>query len=89
MALDPVAATGELVRATRRTAPGDLAPLVARSAAAAGLADAVIYLSDYGQTRLLPLPYERGRPLAVHPCPAGGTPVPALLAHSPRPPKGP
>lgn len=57
MALDPVAATGELVRATRRTAPGDLALLVARSAAAAGLADAVIYLSDYGQTRLLPLPY--------------------------------
>lgn len=38
--------------------------------------------------RLLPLPYERGRPLARHPCPAGGTPVPALLAHSPRPPKG-
>ncbi len=37
--------------------------------------------------RLLPLPYERGRPLARHDCPAGGTPVPALLAHSPRPAK--
>ncbi|HZB50355.1 MAG TPA: hypothetical protein VE547_14790 [Mycobacteriales bacterium] len=35
--------------------------------------------------RLLPLPYERGRPLARHDCPAGGTPVLAVLAHSPRP----
>jgi len=57
MALDPAAVIGELVRRTRRTAPGDLAPLVAESAATAGLADAVIYLADYGQTRLLPLPY--------------------------------
>src|ERR687894_310380 len=57
MALDPAAVIGELVRRTRRAAPGDLAPLVAGSAAAAGLTDAVIYLSDYGQTRLLPLPY--------------------------------
>lgn len=57
MALDPAAVIGEMVRRTRRTAPGDLAPLVAESAAAAGLADAVIYLADYGQTRLLPLPY--------------------------------
>jgi serine phosphatase RsbU (regulator of sigma subunit) len=57
MTLDPAAVIGDLVRRTRRTAPGDLAPLVAGSAAAAGLADAVIYLSDYGQTRLLPLPY--------------------------------
>ena len=57
MALDPAAVIGEMVRRTRRSAPGDLAPLVAESAAAAGLADAVIYLADYGQTRLLPLPY--------------------------------
>ena len=57
MAVDPAAVIGEMVRRTRRTAPGDLAPLVAGSAAAAGLADAVIYLTDYGQTRLLPLPY--------------------------------
>ena len=57
MASDPTAVIGEMVRRTRRTAPGDLAPLVARSAAAAGLADTVIYLADYGQTRLLPLPY--------------------------------
>ena len=35
--------------------------------------------------RLLPLPYERGRPLARHDCPRGGTPVLAVLAHSPRP----
>jgi hypothetical protein len=35
--------------------------------------------------RLLPLPYERGRPLARHECPRGGTPTPAVLAHSPRP----
>src|SRR5918995_7331566 len=57
MALDPAAVIGDMVRRTRRTAPGDLAPLVAGSAAAAGLADTVIYLADYGQTRLLPLPY--------------------------------
>jgi serine phosphatase RsbU (regulator of sigma subunit) len=57
MAADLAAVIGELVRRTRRTAPGDLAPLVAGSAAAAGLTDTVIYLSDYGQSRLLPLPY--------------------------------
>jgi len=55
---DPADVIGEMVRRTRRTAPGDLASLVAGSAAAAGLADAVIYLADYGQTRLLPLLYE-------------------------------
>ncbi|HZB49218.1 MAG TPA: PP2C family protein-serine/threonine phosphatase [Mycobacteriales bacterium] len=57
MVLDPAVVIGELVRRTRRTAPGDLAPLVAEAAAAAGLTDTVLYLSDYGQTRLLPLPY--------------------------------
>src|SRR5829696_5256896 len=57
MAPDPAAVIGEMVRRTRRTAPGDLAPLVADSAAAAGLGETVIYLADYGQTRLLPLPY--------------------------------
>ncbi len=64
MAMDPAAVIAELVRRTRRAAPGDLAPLVAGGAAAAGLADTVIYLSDYGQTRLLPLPYP-GMPLRV------------------------
>ena len=57
MMTDPAAVLGELVRRTRETAPGDLAPLVAECAAAVGMADAVIYLADYGQTRLLPLPY--------------------------------
>ncbi len=57
MALDPAAVIGELVRRTRRSAPGDLAQLVAEAAAAAGLAGTVIYLSDYGQTRLVPVPY--------------------------------
>lgn len=57
MVRDPTAVIGDLVRRTRNTAPGDLAPLVAESAAAAGLSDTVIYLSDYGQTRLLPLVY--------------------------------
>ncbi|HYT09734.1 MAG TPA: PP2C family protein-serine/threonine phosphatase [Mycobacteriales bacterium] len=59
MALDPDAVIGEMVRRTRRSAPGDLAPLVAETAAAAGLAEVVIYLVDYGQTRLLPLLYPR------------------------------
>jgi heptaprenyl diphosphate synthase len=35
--------------------------------------------------RLLPLPYERGEPLAGHDCPRGGTGTLAVLAHSPRP----
>lgn len=54
---DPTAVLGELVRRTRDTAPGDLASLVAECAAAVGLTDAVIHLTDYGQTRLIPLPY--------------------------------
>jgi len=57
MECDPAAVLGELVRRTRGTAPGDLAGLVSECAAAAGLADAVIYLADYGQRRLIPLPY--------------------------------
>jgi serine phosphatase RsbU (regulator of sigma subunit) len=57
MAADLAAVVSELVRRARRTAPGDLASLVASCADAAGLTDTVIYLSDYGQTRLLPLPY--------------------------------
>lgn len=59
MALDLDAAIGELVRRTRRTAPGDLALLVAETAGSAGVVETVIYLVDYGQTRLLPLPYPR------------------------------
>jgi serine phosphatase RsbU (regulator of sigma subunit) len=57
MVTDPAAVLGELVRRTRGTGPGELAPLVAECAAKAGMADAVIYLADYGQTRLMPLPY--------------------------------
>jgi serine phosphatase RsbU (regulator of sigma subunit) len=56
MVSDPTA-LGELVRRTRGTAPSRLAPLVAECAATAGLTDVVIYLVDYGQTRLVPLPY--------------------------------
>jgi serine phosphatase RsbU (regulator of sigma subunit) len=59
MVSDPTAVLGELVRRTRESGPGQLASLVAESAAAAGLADAVIYLADYGQTRLMPVLYER------------------------------
>ena len=58
MVSDPTAVLGELVRRTRDSGPGQLAPLVADAAAAAGLADAVIYLADYGQTRLVPVPYQ-------------------------------
>ena len=58
MVSDPTAVFGELVRRTRDSGPGQLAPLVADAAAAAGLADAVIYLADYGQTRLVPVPYQ-------------------------------
>ena len=58
MVSDPTAVLGELVRRTRDSGPGQLAPVVADSAAGAGLAHAVIYLVDYGQTRLMPVPYE-------------------------------
>jgi serine phosphatase RsbU (regulator of sigma subunit) len=58
MACDPAAVLGELVRRVRDCDPAQLAPLVADVAAAAGLADAAIYLVDYGQTRLMPVPYE-------------------------------
>jgi serine phosphatase RsbU (regulator of sigma subunit) len=58
MASDPTAVLGELVRRTRDSGPGQFAPLVADTAAQAGLADAVIYVTDYGQTRLMPIPYD-------------------------------
>jgi serine phosphatase RsbU (regulator of sigma subunit) len=61
MVSDPTAVLGELVRRTRGTSPGQLAPLVAECAAAVGMTDAVIYLTDYGQSRLMPVPY-RGMP---------------------------
>src|SRR6185437_15142446 len=54
---DPTAVLGELMRRARDAGPGQLASLVADAAAAVGLADAVIYLADYGQTRLMPVPY--------------------------------
>ncbi|HEY7100773.1 MAG TPA: PP2C family protein-serine/threonine phosphatase [Mycobacteriales bacterium] len=54
---DPTAVLGELVRRAREAGPGRLASLVADAAAAVGLADAVIYLADYSQTRLMPVPY--------------------------------
>jgi serine phosphatase RsbU (regulator of sigma subunit) len=57
MVSDPTAVLGELVRRTRHAAPSRLAPLVAECGAAAGLGDVVIYLADYGQTRLVPVPY--------------------------------
>ena len=58
MVSDPTAVLGELVRRTRDSGPGRLAALVADSAASVGLGDAVIYLADYGQVRLMPVPYE-------------------------------
>jgi serine phosphatase RsbU (regulator of sigma subunit) len=59
MVRDPTAVLGELVRRARGCNPAQLAPLVADTAVGAGLTDAVIYLVDYGQTRLMPVPYER------------------------------
>lgn len=64
MVPDPTAVLGELVRRTRGTGPSQLAPLVAELGAASGMADAVIYLADYGQTRLMPLPYS-GMPIRL------------------------
>jgi serine phosphatase RsbU (regulator of sigma subunit) len=64
MVSDPTAVLGELVRRTRGTGPSQLAPLVAELGAAVGMADAVIYLADYGQTRLMPLPYS-GMPVRL------------------------
>lgn len=64
MVSDPTAVLGELVRRTRGTGPSQLAPLVAELGAAVGMADAVIYLADYGQTRLMPVPYS-GMPVRL------------------------
>jgi serine phosphatase RsbU (regulator of sigma subunit) len=57
MVTDPTAVLAELVRRSRNSGPGQLARVVAECAASAGLAEAVIYLADYGQTRLMPVPY--------------------------------
>lgn len=50
----------------------------------AGAGDLAAFCRGSLVNRLLPLPYERGEPLARHDCPAGGTPTLAVLAHSPR-----
>jgi serine phosphatase RsbU (regulator of sigma subunit) len=52
---------GDLVQRAQLSAPDQLAGLVAERAGAIGIRDLVVYLSDYGQTRLVPLPY-RGMP---------------------------
>jgi serine phosphatase RsbU (regulator of sigma subunit) len=55
---------GELVERAQDSTPDHLAELVSTHAGEIGLADVVVYLADYGQTRLVPLPYagmpERG-----------------------------
>jgi Stage II sporulation protein E (SpoIIE) len=48
---------GDLVQRAQQSTPDHLAELVAEQATAVGLADAVVYLADYGQTRLVPLRY--------------------------------
>ena len=47
---------GAIVDQAHVTPPGELAGMFAREAAAVGLADLVIYLQDYDQVALLPLP---------------------------------
>jgi Stage II sporulation protein E (SpoIIE) len=73
---------GELVQRAQASTPDHLAELVAVQAADIGLSDVVVYLADYGQTRLVPLPYpgmpERS-PLAVDGTLAGWAYRTALL----------
>jgi serine phosphatase RsbU (regulator of sigma subunit) len=54
---DVRARLGELVARAQDSTPDHLAGLVASYAAAAGGRDAVMYLADYGQLRLIPVPY--------------------------------
>jgi serine phosphatase RsbU (regulator of sigma subunit) len=48
---------GRLVELAQLSTPDHLAELVAREAGEVGLTDVVVYLADYGQTRLVPLAY--------------------------------
>jgi serine phosphatase RsbU (regulator of sigma subunit) len=48
---------GDLVERAQGSIPDHLAELVAQHAREIGLAEVVVYLADYGQTRLVPLPY--------------------------------
>jgi serine phosphatase RsbU (regulator of sigma subunit) len=52
---------GDLLERAQLSTPNQLAELVAAQAGGVGLRDVVIYLADYGQTRLVPLAY-RGMP---------------------------
>jgi Stage II sporulation protein E (SpoIIE) len=51
----------DLVDQAALCTPDEVAELVAVQAGGAGLLEVVVYLADYGQTRLVPLPY-RGMP---------------------------
>jgi serine phosphatase RsbU (regulator of sigma subunit) len=66
---DGVALLADLLRRSRLAAPSDLAALILEEAQALGLGDAVVYVTDYGQERLVPLPsadYPVGaRPVAI------------------------
>ena len=48
---------GDLALRAQLSTPDHLAKLVAQQAGAVGILDVVVYLVDYGQTRLVPLPY--------------------------------
>jgi serine phosphatase RsbU (regulator of sigma subunit) len=50
---------GDLVERAQLGTADQLAGLVAEQASGVGILDVVLYLADYGQTRLVPLPYER------------------------------
>jgi serine phosphatase RsbU (regulator of sigma subunit) len=51
------AVLGDLIAQVQQSTPDDLARLVAAHAAGAGIGAVVVYLADYGQLRLVPLPY--------------------------------
>jgi serine phosphatase RsbU (regulator of sigma subunit) len=48
---------GDLVERAQLSTPDQLAELIAEQAGGVGLREVVVYLADYGQTRLVPLPY--------------------------------
>jgi serine phosphatase RsbU (regulator of sigma subunit) len=69
---DGVALLADLLRRSRLLAPGDLAALIREEAQCLGFGDAVVYVTDYGQERLVPLPpmpndypHHGGRPAAI------------------------
>ena len=78
---------GELLRRTHLSAPSDLAGVIADQAASIGAHDLVLYLIDYDQDTLMPLPAgagDRREPLSVAGTVAGRSFSTSAILEAPR-----